>query len=505
MEDAFTIAAYVVAGILFILSLGGLSGQESAKRAVWYGIVGMAVAVLATLFGPGSGLWLISLVLIAGGAAVGYRLATRVEMTQMPELVAIMHSLVGLAAVFVGFNADLMINYVGGVYEAQGLVLGAVGADGITAIGLPREVHDGLSAFGQLIAKKSSVEIGILRVELVLGIWIGAVTFTGSVIAYAKLAGTSSRLPFQVDTAARKLPGGHLLNAAAAALSLVLLFVYLGSGGSWALVLLTLAGLFIGYHLIMGIGGADMPVVVSMLNSYSGWAAAAIGFSLGNDLLIVVGALVGSSGAILSYIMCKAMNRSFVSVILGGFGGDQGPAQAIEGEMIAIDADGVAAALEDADSIIIVPGYGMAVAQAQNAVSELTHAMRKAGKTVRFGIHPVAGRLPGHMNVLLAEAKVPYDIVLEMDEINDDFPQTDVVIVIGSNDIVNPAAQEDPNSPIAGMPVLEVWKAKQVFVSKRGQGKGYSGIENPLFFKDNTRMFYGDARESLDKLLRLIK
>jgi H+-translocating NAD(P) transhydrogenase subunit beta len=505
MEDAFTIAAYVVAAILFILSLGGLSGQESAKRAVWYGIVGMGVAVLATLVGPGSGLWLLSLILIAGGAAVGYQLATRVEMTQMPELVAIMHSLVGLAAVFVGFNADIMINFVAGVYEAQGLVMGAVGDDGITAVGLPKEVHDGLSAFGQLIARKSGVEIGILRVELVLGIWIGAVTFTGSVIAYAKLAGNSSRLPFKVDTAARKLPGGHLLNAAAAALSLVMLVVYLGGGGSWALVLLTLAGLFIGYHLIMGIGGADMPVVVSMLNSYSGWAAAAIGFSLGNDLLIVVGALVGSSGAILSYIMCKAMNRSFVSVILGGFGGPQGEQQAVEGEMIAIDAEGVAAALEDADSIVIVPGYGMAVAQAQNAVSELTHELRQRGKTVRFAIHPVAGRLPGHMNVLLAEARVPYDIVLEMDEINEDFPQTDVAIVIGSNDIVNPAAQEDPNSPIAGMPVLEVWKAKQVFVSKRGQGRGYSGIENPLFFKDNTRMLYGDARESLDKLLRLIK
>jgi len=494
MEDAFTIAAYVVAAILFILSLGGLSGQESAKRAVWYGIVGMGVAVLATLVGPGSGLWLLSLILIAGGAAVGYQLATRVEMTQMPELVAIMHSLVGLAAVFVGFNADIMINFVAGVYEAQGLVMGAVGDDGITAVGLPKEVHDGLSAFGQLIARKSGVEIGILRVELVLGIWIGAVTFTGSVIAYAKLAGNSSRLPFKVDTAARKLPGGHLLNAAAAALSLVMLVVYLGGGGSWALVLLTLAGLFIGYHLIMGIGGADMPVVVSMLNSYSGWAAAAIGFSLGNDLLIVVGALVGSSGAILSYIMCKAMNRSFVSVILGGFGGPQGEQQAVEGEMIAIDAEGVAAALEDADSIVIVPGYGMAVAQAQNAVSELTHELRQRGKTVRFAIHPVAGRLPGHMNVLLAEARVPYDIVLEMDEINEDFPQTDVAIVIGSNDIVNPAAQEDPNSPIAGMPVLEVWKAKQVFVSKRGQGTGYSGIENPLFFKENTRMFYGDAK-----------
>ncbi|MEL7115173.1 MAG: NAD(P)(+) transhydrogenase (Re/Si-specific) subunit beta [Pseudomonadota bacterium] len=505
MENAFTIAAYVVAGVLFILSLGGLSGQESAKRAVWYGIVGMAIAVAATIIGPGAGLWPASLILILLGAAVGYQLATRVEMTQMPELVAIMHSLVGLAAVFVGFNADLMINAMSALYAENGGVLGAVGEDGLTAIGLPKEVYEGLSSFGQLIAKKSSVEIGILRVELVLGIWIGAVTFTGSVIAYAKLAGGSSLLPFSVDTSAKQLPGGHMLNAAAAALSVVFAIMYLGGSGSWTLVLLTLLALFIGYHLIMGIGGADMPVVVSMLNSYSGWAAAAIGFSLGNDLLIVVGALVGSSGAILSYIMCKAMNRSFVSVILGGFGGAAaGEQMAVEGEQIAIEADGVAAALNDADSIVIIPGYGMAVAQAQQSVAELTRKLRAQGKTVRFAIHPVAGRLPGHMNVLLAEAKVPYDIVLEMDEINDDFPETDVSIVIGSNDIVNPAAQDDPNSPIAGMPVLECWKSKQVFVSKRGKGTGYSGIENPLFFKDNTRMFYGDAKASLDKLLPLI-
>jgi NAD(P) transhydrogenase subunit beta len=291
------------------------------------------------------------------------------------------------------------------------------------------------------------------------------------------------------------------LNASAAALSVICLIWYCNTGGFLPLFLMTLAALFIGYHLIMGIGGADMPVVVSMLNSYSGWAAAAIGFSLGNDLLIVVGALVGSSGAILSYIMCKAMNRSFVSVILGGFGGTTGPAMEVEGEQVAIDADGVATALNEADSVVIVPGYGMAVAQAQAAVSELTNKLRAKGKNVRFAIHPVAGRLPGHMNVLLAEAKVPYDIVMEMDEINDDFPETDVVIVIGSNDIVNPAAQEDPNSPIAGMPVLEVWKAKQVFVSKRGQGTGYSGIENPLFYKENTRMFYGDAKDSVNALL----
>ncbi len=497
MDYGFTIAAYAVAAVLFILSLGGLSGQESAKRAVWYGIVGMAIAVLATLIGPGWGLGLVSIILIAMGAAVGYQLATKVQMTQMPELVAIMHSLVGLAAVFVGFNADIMINNLESVFAANELVLGATEDDGFTAIGLPKEIYQGLSSFAQLIAKKSSVEVTILKVELVLGIWIGAVTFTGSVIAYGKLAG-------KVDSAATKLPGGHLLNAGAAALSLIFAVMYWSGSGSWTLVLLTLLALFIGYHLIMGIGGADMPVVVSMLNSYSGWAAAAIGFSLGNDLLIVVGALVGSSGAILSYIMCKAMNRSFISVILGGFGGPAGEQMAVEGEQIAIEADGVATALNEADSVIIIPGYGMAVAQAQNGVAELVRKLRAKGKNVRFAIHPVAGRLPGHMNVLLAEAKVPYDIVMEMDEINEDFPDTDVAIVIGSNDIVNPAAQDDPNSPIAGMPVLECWKAKQVFVSKRGQGTGYSGIENPLFFKENTRMFYGDAKASLDKLLPMI-
>ena len=347
------------------------------------------------------------------------------------------------------------------------------------------------------MAKKTHVEINIMRVEATLGIWIGAVTFTGSVIAYGKLAG-------RVTSAATKLPGGHLLNATAAIVSFACMVWYLQSGDLVPLLVLTFMALFIGYHLIMGIGGADMPVVVSMLNSYSGWAAAAIGFSLGNDLLIVVGALVGSSGAILSYIMCKAMNRSFVSVILGGFGGSAGPQMEVEGEQVAIDTDGVATALEEADNIIIIPGYGMAVAQAQQSVAELTRRLRAKGKQVRFAIHPVAGRLPGHMNVLLAEAKVPYDIVLEMDEINDDFPDTDVTIVIGSNDIVNPAAQDDPNSPIAGMPVLECWKAKQVFVSKRGQGTGYSGIENPLFYKENTRMFYGDAKASLDQLLSII-
>jgi NAD(P) transhydrogenase subunit beta len=477
MDLGFTTAAYVVAAILFILSLGGLSGQESAKRAVWYGIVGMALAVFATLIGPGSGLWFFSIILIAGGAIIGYMLASRVEMTQMPELVAGMHALVGLAAVFVGFIADFEMGNVAVAKEA----------------GTAKE----LTGFAALIAKKSATELSILRVELFLGVFIGSITFTGSVIAYGKLSG-------KVTSAATKLPGGHALNAGAALISILSLIWCLQSGSLLPLVIMTLMALFVGFHLIMGIGGADMPVVVSMLNSYSGWAAAAIGFSLGNDLLIVVGALVGSSGAILSYIMCKAMNRSFVSVILGGFGGTTGPAMEVEGEQIAVDADGVAAALNDADSVIIIPGYGMAVAQAQQAVSELTKRLRGQGKEVRFAIHPVAGRLPGHMNVLLAEAKVPYDIVLEMDEINEDFPSTDVAIVIGSNDIVNPAAQDDPNSPIAGMPVLECWKSKQVFVSKRGQGTGYSGIENPLFFKENTRMFYGDAKESLNKLLSLI-
>ncbi|MCH9824767.1 MULTISPECIES: NAD(P)(+) transhydrogenase (Re/Si-specific) subunit beta [Lentibacter] len=476
MDYGFTTAAYVVAAVLFILSLGGLSGQESAKRAVWYGIAGMALAVFATLIGPGSGLWLLSLVLIGAGGLIGYQLATKVQMTQMPELVAAMHSLVGLAAVFVGFNAHIELGRV---------------------MAMDDNAKKALEGFAALLAKKDGVEIAILRVELFLGIFIGAVTFTGSVVAYGKLAG-------RLTSAAEKLPGGHMLNAAAAGISLLTLIWYFNTGGFLPLFIMTLAALFIGYHLIMGIGGADMPVVVSMLNSYSGWAAAAIGFSLGNDLLIVVGALVGSSGAILSYIMCKAMNRSFVSVILGGFGGPQGEQMAVEGEQIAIEAEGVAAALNEADSVIIIPGYGMAVAQAQAGVADLVRKLRAKGKNVRFAIHPVAGRLPGHMNVLLAEAKVPYDIVMEMDEINEDFPSTDVAIVIGSNDIVNPAAQDDPNSPIAGMPVLECWKAKQVFVSKRGQGTGYSGIENPLFFKENTRMFYGDAKASLDKLLPMI-
>ncbi|AVO38337.1 NAD(P)(+) transhydrogenase (Re/Si-specific) subunit beta [Pukyongiella litopenaei] len=479
MEMGFTTAAYVVAAILFILALGGLSGQESAKRAIWYGIVGMALAVLATLMGPGSGNWFLSLVLIAVGGAGGWVIAQRVQMTEMPQLVAAMHSLVGLAAVFVGFNAQIELGRVTSALSQ--------GADTV------------FRGFAEVLTHKTAAELNMLQIEVVLGVFIGAVTFTGSVVAFGKLAG-------RIDGKPAQLPGGHVLNAAAAGISAILAVLYVADAGPvmlW-LVAITLLALFIGYHLIMGIGGADMPVVVSMLNSYSGWAAAAIGFTLGNDLLIVTGALVGSSGAILSYIMCKAMNRHFVSVILGGFGGTTGPQMEVEGEMVAIEADGVAQALNEADSVIIIPGYGMAVAQAQQSVSELVRKLRARGKEVRFAIHPVAGRLPGHMNVLLAEAKVPYDIVLEMDEINDDFPDTDVAIVIGSNDIVNPAAQDDPNSPIAGMPVLECWKAKQVFVSKRGQGTGYSGIENPLFFKENTRMFYGDAKQSLDKLLPLI-
>jgi NAD(P) transhydrogenase subunit beta len=472
MSIGIVSAAYIAAAVLFILSLGGLSGQESAKRAVWYGIAGMALAAGATVLSPDvANVWVIALMVIIG-AALGWIVATRVQMTEMPQLVAALHSFVGLAAVLIGYNADLEMARILSLDEgSRALLIG----------------------FAKKLAHKDVVELSILRVEVFFGVFIGAVTFTGSIVAFGKLAG-------KVDGKATKLPGGHMLNAGAAALSLVLLILYFNGAGTWALAAMTLLAFFIGYHLIMGIGGADMPVVVSMLNSYSGWAAAAIGFSLGNDLLIVTGALVGSSGAILSYIMCKAMNRSFISVILGGFGGTTGPAMEVSGEQIAIDAEGVAAALNDADSVVIIPGYGMAVAQAQQSVSELTRKLRAKGKTVRFAIHPVAGRLPGHMNVLLAEAKVPYD----MDEINDDFPSTDVAIVIGSNDIVNPAAQEDPNSPIAGMPVLECWKAKQVFVSKRGQGTGYSGIENPLFYKENTRMFYGVAKNSLDSLLPLI-
>ena len=458
MGDGILSAAYIASAVLFILSLGGLSNQEKAKRAVWYGIFGMAIAVIATIFGPGfTTLSYVLLIPLLGiGALIGKNVAQRVEMTEMPQLVAALHSFVGLAAVFIGLNS-------------------AMGS------------HSNLT----------HAEVVIHEVEIFLGVFIGAITFTGSIVAYAKLAG-------KINGKALILPGRHILNGMVVILSFILLFMYINTSQLWTLYLMLFIAFLLGAHLVAAIGGADMPVVVSMLNSYSGWAAAATGFLLGNDLLIVTGALVGSSGAILSYIMCRAMNRHFIAVMLGGFGGASGPAMDIEGEQIAIDSNGVASSLEDANSVIIVPGYGMAVAQAQQSVAELTRRLINNGTKVRFGIHPVAGRLPGHMNVLLAEAKVPYDIVLEMDEINDDLPNTDVVIVIGSNDIVNPAAQDDPNSPIAGMPVLEVWKAKQVFVSKRGQGTGYSGIENPLFFKENTRMYYGDAKSSIDQLLTII-
>ncbi|RWR29483.1 NAD(P)(+) transhydrogenase (Re/Si-specific) subunit beta [Sinirhodobacter populi] len=486
MDFALISAAYIAAAILFILCLGGLAGQESAKRAVWYGIAGMALAVVATILGDGVGYYpLIGIAIIVGGS-LGWYVAKTVEMTSMPQLVAALHSFVGLAAVFIGLNSDIVLNQMMPIIQEH------------AATGVLPAAYDELSGFAQIVASKTLTEVTILKVESFLGVFIGAVTFTGSVVAFGKLAG-------KVDGKAKKLPGGHFLNAGAAIASFALLVAYMNGAGMWAVLLMSIFALFIGYHLIMGIGGADMPVVVSMLNSYSGWAAAAIGFSLGNDLLIITGALVGSSGAILSYIMCKAMNRSFISVILGGFGGAKGPAMAVEGEQVPIDAQGVADMLSEAHSIIIVPGYGMAVAQAQGAVSELTSLLRGKGKEVRFAIHPVAGRLPGHMNVLLAEAKVPYDIVLEMDEINGDFPNTDVAIVIGSNDIVNPAAEDDPNSPIAGMPVLEVWKAKHVIVLKRGSGTGYSGIENPLFYKENTRMFFGDAKKSVENLLQLLR
>ena len=453
MSANIVTAIYIAASVLFILSLGGLSNQESAKRAVWYGIVGMALAVGATIFGPQVAISNILILMIVIGSVIGLVVARRVEMTGMPQLVAALHTFVGMAAVFIGINSELA--------PPAGL------------IGAEKIIHE---------------------VEVFLGVFIGAVTTTGSIVAFGKLAGILDGKPLT-------LPARNLLNLIAVLVCVWLGYMYLNHAGIWTLYLMTAIALVFGAHLVLAIGGADMPVVVSMLNSYSGWAAAATGFLLGNDLLIVTGALVGASGAILSYIMCRAMNRNFLSVILGGWGTVAASAQEVEGEMIATDVATVAADLADAQEIVFVPGYGMAVAQAQSAVSEITKRLRAQGKNVRFAIHPVAGRLPGHMNVLLAEAKVPYDIVLEMDEINDDFPSTDIVIVLGANDIVNPAAQDDPGSPIAGMPVLEAWKARQVIISKRGQGRGYSGIENPLFFKDNSRMLYGDAKSSLDQIL----
>ena len=453
MSANIVTAIYIAASVLFILSLGGLSNQESAKRAVWYGIVGMALAVVATIFGPEVEITLELMLMIAVGSVIGLVVARRVEMTGMPQLVAALHTFVGAAAVFIGINSHIA--------PPAGL---------------------------------AGAELIIHEVEIFLGVFIGAVTTTGSIIAFGKLSGMLDGKPLT-------LPGRNILNLIAVLGCVWLGGMYLNQPADWTLYLMTAIALIFGAHLVMAIGGADMPVVVSMLNSYSGWAAAATGFLLGNDLLIVTGALVGASGAILSYIMCRAMNRNFLSVILGGWGTAVSSAQEVEGEMIATDVATVAADMQDAQDIIIVPGYDMAVAQAQGAVSEITRRLRAQGKSVRFAIHPVAGRLPGHMNVLLAEAKVPYDIVLEMDEINPDFPEADMVIILGANDIVNPAAQDDPGSPIAGMPVLEVWKARQVIISKRGQGRGYSGIENPLFFKENSRMLYGDAKASLDQIL----
>ena len=459
MNPGIVTAAYIGASILFILSLGGLSRQETAKRGNVYGIVGMAIAVLATILALRTDDYAVLAAAGAVGGAVGILVASRVEMTQMPQLVAILHSFVGLAAVLVGIASHV----------------------------------DPRSEF-------AGAEKIIHEVEIFVGVFVGAITFTGSVIAFGKLQGSISGRPLI-------LPARHWLNLAAFAACLWLGYEFLRSGSLVPLLAMTAIAFVIGAHLVMAIGGADMPVVVSMLNSYSGWAAAATGFMLSNDLLIVVGALVGSSGAILSYIMCRAMNRRFVSVILGGFGAEGGTsaAGAAQGEVAPTSAEETANMLSEARSVIIVPGYGMAVAQAQNAVSEITEILRSKGVVVRFGIHPVAGRLPGHMNVLLAEARVPYDIVFEMDELNEDFPSTDVALVIGANDIVNPGAQEDPGSPIAGMPVLEVWKAKTAVVLKRSMATGYAGVDNPLFYKENARMLFGDARDSIDGVLRHLK
>jgi H+-translocating NAD(P) transhydrogenase subunit beta len=470
MTSSLATVAYIGATVLFILSLGGLANPETARRGNLFGIIGMTIAVLATVAGPrvlpGGYPWIIGALVIGGG--IGLFAAKKVQMTQMPELVALMHSLVGLAACLVGFAS-----YV----------------DTSTVFPTPAEktIHE---------------------FEIYIGILIGAVTFSGSVIAFGKLSGKIGGKPLL-------LPGRHLINLAG--LLVVLWFgrVFLNAhgigDGMLPLIVMTVVALLFGIHMVMAIGGADMPVVVSMLNSYSGWAAAATGFMLSNDLLIVVGALVGSSGAILSYIMCRAMNRNFISVIAGGFGtGGGAPAAAggaaqPAGEVSPILAAETAELLREAKNVIIVPGYGMAVAQAQHTVFEITKLLRDKGVTVRFGIHPVAGRMPGHMNVLLAEAKVPYDIVLEMDEINADFPATDVSMVIGANDIVNPAAQDDPTSPIAGMPVLEVWKAKTSIVMKRSMASGYAGVDNPLFYKDNNRMLFGDAKKMLDEVLTALK
>ena len=461
MNPQLLTVSYLAAGALFIFSLGGLSNQESARRGNIFGMLGMAIAILATLLSGQVGGFekLIPAMII--GALIGMIVAKKVEMTQMPELVAGFHSFVGAAAVMVGIASYLDPN--------------------ANFVGAEKTIHE---------------------VEVFLGVFIGIITFTGSVIALGKLRGSISGKPLM-------LPARHWLNLIMLAACIYFGYEFLNSdthdAGLMPLLIMTVIAGIIGIHLIMAIGGADMPVVVSMLNSYSGWAAAATGFMLSNIALIVVGALVGSSGAILSYIMCRAMNRHFVSVILGGFGTSGGSSAASDeeaGEVTATSAEEVATMLKDASEVIIVPGYGMAVAQAQNTVSDIVKKLRSKGINVRFGIHPVAGRLPGHMNVLLAEAKVPYDIVLEMDELNDDFPDTDVSLVIGANDIVNPAAQTDPNSPIAGMPVLEVWKAKTSVVLKRSMASGYAGVDNPLFYKDNTQMLFGDAKDSMNEVLQ---
>ncbi|MCY1216511.1 NAD(P) transhydrogenase subunit beta [compost metagenome] len=461
MPSGISNIAYLGASALFILSLSGLSHPGTARRGNLLGIAGMVIAVLTTvLAGSPDGIAIIIGAMLVGGIA-GAMLAKRVEMTQMPQLVAVLHSFVGLAAVLVGYA-----NYL----------------DSHALTGAEKAIHE---------------------VETYLGILIGAVTFTGSIIAFLKLQGTMGGKPML-------LPGRHALNAIALLVCVWLGYAFLSAPdaqqGLVPLAIMTGIALLVGAHLVLAIGGADMPVVVSMLNSYSGWAAAATGFMLGNDLLIITGALVGSSGAILSYIMCKAMNRKFLSVILGGFGAVQAQGAATEqGEVLPVSSEEVGNLLKDASDVIIVPGYGMAVAQAQGTISEIARRLRAQGVNVRFGIHPVAGRMPGHMNVLLAEARVPYDIVLEMEEINDDFEKADVVLVVGANDIVNPGALEDPGSPIAGMPVLEVWKARTVVVSKRSMAAGYAGVDNPLFYKDNTRMWFGDAKGSVDALLRQLE
>lgn len=494
MSQGLVTAAYIVAAVLFILSLAGLSKQETAKHGNLFGILGMAIALVATMLNPATqGVDWIIVAMVIGGA-IGVRLALKVEMTQMPELVAVLHSFVGLAAVLVGFNSFIDLHP-----QAVSEVVVAVGGDINTTLAA---VQSALNEAAREASKAhlTGAMLNIHLVEVFLGIFIGAVTFTGSIVAFGKLRGTFSSKPLM-------LPHRHKLNLVAVLVSLALMVYFVQTGGTMpALLLMTLIALAFGWHLVASIGGADMPVVVSMLNSYSGWAAAAAGFMLSNDLLIVVGALVGSSGAILSYIMCKAMNRSFISVIAGGFGADGVASTADEelGEYRETNAEDVADMLKNATSVIITPGYGMAVAQAQYPVAEITQKLRDRGVKVRFGIHPVAGRLPGHMNVLLAEAKVPYDIVLEMDEINDDFNDTDVVLVIGANDTVNPAAMEDPGSPIAGMPVLEVWKAQNVIGFKRSMNTGYAGVQNPLFFKDNTQMLFGDAKASVEAILKAL-